>query len=150
VYGVKMRSVGLPMLAAALLLLVGGCSAPPTENTCVPGALSASPTQVEAGGTVTVSAAPASCAIEFTDGRRFTLDLGSVGSSDVLWTDEVPVAQDGTFSTVVHVPPHVPAGSAYVRVAGGYRFSCDDTGSCADDSVSIQIAEPSQRQPRQR
>jgi len=136
-----MRSVGIPVLGAAVLFLLCGCSVPETENSCVPGALAATPTIVEPGGTVTVTAAPAACAIEFTDGGRYTLDLGRVGESGVLWSDRVRVAQDGTFSTVVHVPRDVPAGRAYVRVADGYRFSCDDTGSCADDSVSIQIAD---------
>ena len=136
-----MRSVGVPVLAAALLLLLGGCSVPETENGCVPGALAATPAVVEPGGTVTVTAAPAACTIQFTDGGHYTLDFGRVGESGVLWSDRVRVAPDGTFSAVVHIPRDVLAGRAYVRVADGYRFSCDDTGSCADDSVSIQIAD---------
>ena len=137
----KIRSVGVLAVGATALLLLSGCSVPETENGCVPGALAATPSIVEPGESVTVTAAPAACTIEFTDGGRYTLDLGLVGESDVLWTDRVRVAQDGTFSAVVPVPRGVQAGRAYVRVADGYRFSCDDTGSCADDSVSIQIAD---------
>ncbi|MBK4347471.1 hypothetical protein [Lacisediminihabitans changchengi] len=138
----KMRALGIPVLGAALLIALSGCSAPQTETRCDPGALAATPNVVAPGETVTVTAAPVACAIEFTAGRRYTLDLGYVGDSGVLWSGDVRVAADGSFSTVVRIPRDVPPGQAYLRVADGYQPSCDDTGACVDDSVSIRVAAP--------
>lgn len=97
-----------------------------------------SPSEVPAGASVTVSSEPAACGLRLDAGATYRLSLTIDDRSWAL--GEVEPTTDGQFSQKITVPDVVPAGRAWIDVAGSPYDECRDTGSCVGYQVELQVS----------
>jgi hypothetical protein len=135
-----MRLVAALIAAPALLLLTGCGATPVAGDSCFPGRLSIADDSLTPGSVLHVMGEGADCRIEFTDEQEYRLVVIRPWEPDEYYVDmTVPVADDGSFTVTLELPPDMPSGEAYVRVTDGYRFECDDTGSCVDVGATFSV-----------
>lgn len=134
------------VLVPVALLALSGCDAgvaPRSPVRCIP-QIVVNPPELSPGDLLVVTGRAVECELDFTDDRWFELDLSTVGGGGVaLATQRVHAGPKGEFSAELRVPPDMPLGEAYVRVASGYDGGpCDDTGACADASSGFHVIAP--------
>ncbi|WP_025158248.1 hypothetical protein [Leifsonia aquatica] len=124
------------LAVAVLPLMVGGCARTPT---CFPEAVTATPSTVTAGSTVTVSSTAASCDLGYSSAHTYTLRLTHRESTTQ--AVNAPVKPDGSFTATVPVPADFPHGTAYIAVTGTAYDDCADSGSgsCAGYGTTIDV-----------
>ena len=148
-----LRAAVAILAVAAVALGLGGCRdvfAPPP---CMPPAYTATPSEVEPGDQVTVSAPDATCGARYGRDAQVQVTVRDAARAVVL-EELAPMTDDGGFTFVFTVPPATAPGEAAV-MAYPYNLDwCDDTGvnnragagpqtlvlvSCAERSVPLVI-----------
>jgi hypothetical protein len=142
------RASAIAAGAIAAVVLAGGvsgCGAAPAER-CLPAPLTASPTTVAPGGTVTVSSPAVDCDLGYGSGRTHSIAVTSdapLTDGGVAFTrgDEFVVGADGAFRREIVVPADIAPGPASVSVQGSAIDDCDDGEySCAAYQVPITVS----------
>lgn len=123
----------------AMLTATNLTACAPASGRCLPAPLEASPTGVRPGESLTVTSEAAECDLGYRDGAAYSIVVIS-SSGEKSEEVDVPVAEDGSFSTEVVVPESFPAGQASVVVSGSSYDDCgDDSGSCAAYIVEVTV-----------
>ncbi|AQY00241.1 hypothetical protein B2G67_01135 [Microbacterium foliorum] len=123
----------------AMLTATNLTACAPASGRCLPAPLEASPTGVRPGESLTVTSEVAECDLGYGDGAAYSIVVIS-SSGEKSEEVDVPVAEDGSFSTEVVVPESFPAGQASVVVSGSSYDDCgDDSGSCAAYIVEVTV-----------
>lgn len=127
----------LPVLIASLAV-AAGCSS--NSPDCLPEPITASPSSVQAGSTVTLSAPPAACDPGSDDRWQYTVLLMSEAQDEpARELLEIPAHLDGSFTGRVEIPAGYPISTATLLLEGGPWEPCDDLASCAAYSVTVTI-----------
>jgi hypothetical protein len=110
-------------------------------NQCLPSPMTASPSQIVVGGTVTVSSPSFACRASYPAGKQYRLLLAEVGRAAPWSLGRVPVGRDGSFRASLVIPTDAPPGEASIEVSGSAFDDCGDTagGSCAGYAVALTL-----------
>lgn len=124
----------------AMLTATNLTACAPASGRCLPAPLEASPTGVRPGESLTVKSEAAECDLGYGYGDGAAYSIVVISSSGEKSEEvDVPVAEDGSFSTEV-VVESFPAGQASVVVSGSSYDDCgDDSGSCAAYIVEVTV-----------
>ena len=135
----RARSLALAAALAAAAVL-SGCGDGVSGGDCLPELPTAQPAEVVAGGRLTLASTGFTCDARYDEGKRYQLELASLGRVDPVDLGEVDVAPDGSFTATVTVPADASPGESAVSVSGSpYDEPCEDTGSCAGYTVSLTV-----------
>lgn len=129
--------------SAAVLLAAGlvGCGDGVSGDDCLPELPVVRPSEVVAGEQLTISSTGSACGARHDGGKRYGLQLLSLGRADPVDLGDVDVAPDGSFTATVSVPADASPGESAVSVSGSpYDEPCDDgEASCAGYDVSVTV-----------
>ena len=108
---------------------------------CLPSPMTASPSRIVVGRTVTVSSPPFACPASYPAGKQYSLLLALVGRAAPKSLGRVPVERDGSFRASLVIPRDAPPGEALIVVSGSAFDDCRDTagGSCAGYTVVLTL-----------
>ena len=142
-----MRPRTLGLVAALLVAGPCGCDDGVSGEDCYPELPTVQPASVPAGAQLTVTSTGSACDASYDDGKRYGLELSSLGRADPVDIGDVDVAPDGSFSATVTVPTDASPGESVLSVSGSrYDEPCDDTGgsgggsgSCAGYGVTVTV-----------
>lgn len=131
------------VLVPAVVLLVaglGGCGDGVSGGDCDPEMPTVEPAAVVVGEQLTIASTGFSCDARYDDGKRYGLELSSVGREDPVDLGDVDVAPDGSFRVTVTVPVDASPGESFVSVSGSpFDEPCDDTASCATHGQDVTV-----------
>jgi hypothetical protein len=147
-----MRTLTLALVMASIAVATASCTqpSPPDLPSCLPAQLELSATDAAQGDAITVSAPAVTCDLHYDEDRTYDLKIPSGGDAGpVTVAEAVPVAADGSFVAVVHIPWSVKPRQLNVSVSGSTYDECPDwlhpraagaaatAASCADYSSPL-------------
>jgi hypothetical protein len=130
------------MAVASLALALAGCRDPFAPPPCGPPEYFVSPSAVQAGGQVTVSAQDTTCDALYGSDARIQVTVTDAAGQTVL-EELAPMTDDGAFTFVFTVPDTMAAGEGGVSAVPYGVDWCDDTGvnnRAAPGTLSLERA----------
>jgi hypothetical protein len=115
------------VLLAILFPPLTGCAASGSKDRCLPSPLHLSSPRAGADASVDLNSGPFQCNAQYPADKRYELMLVTRPGRQAVPLGQYPVAPDGTFRAVVHIPRTVRPGAATIVVRGS-TFDADCKG----------------------
>lgn len=130
------------VVAAGVFGIVSWASSGNSTASCLPAALTLTPTTAHPNDVVELQSAGFPCGYRYPPDHRYELALTNTGKPYSRMLGSYPVDRDGHFSALIRIPANALSGPSELTVVSGSPYndhSCARGASCAGYGIGITI-----------